>query len=502
MSSSRGKRLKLNTISSLLFQITTIICGFILPRLILGSFGSQVNGLVNSITQFLHIITFLELGVGAVVQSSLYKPLADHDDAQTSKIIRSAGRFFTKIAIILLVYIAILVFFYPVLVNKDFGHIYTATLILAISISSFAQYYFGVVDRLLLSADQRGYIQYTAQTITLILNTAACAVLIKLGASIHVVKLTTSIIYLLRPVALRLYVNQHYKIDRKIDYTGEPIKQKWNGIAQHVAAVVLDQTDIIVLTSLSTLTNVSIYSVYHLVIYGVKNLFLSLTNGFQSLMGEMLAKNETEELKKLFSWTEWLLHTGTVFVFGCTGVLVVPFVSVYTKGITDANYILPLFAVLITIAHAGHCLRLPYNILILAAGHYKQTQGNYIIAAVLNIVISVLTVKVWGLIGVAIGTLCAMLYQTIWMALYDSKHILKISINEFIKHVAVDVLTVAIAGVLTFRIPMRSVSYLSWVLLAIIDAAIWATVIVLVNTIFYREEIKHVIGKLIKSFRR
>lgn len=502
MSSSRGKRLRLNTISSLVFQITTIICGFILPRLILGSFGSQVNGLVNSITQFLHVITFLELGVGAVVQSSLYKPLADHDDAQTSKIIRSAGRFFTKIAIILLGYIAVLVAFYPVLVNKDFGHIYTATLILAISISSFAQYYFGVVDRLLLSADQRGYIQYTAQTITLILNTAACAILIKLGASIHVVKLTTSIIYLLRPVALRLYVNQHYKIDRKINYTGEPIKQKWNGIAQHVAAVVLDQTDIIVLTSLSSLTNVSIYSVYHLVIYGVKNLFLSLTNGFQSLMGEMLAKNETEELKKLFRWTEWLLHTGTVFVFGCTGVLVVPFVSVYTKGITDANYILPLFAVLITIAHAGHCLRLPYNILILAAGHYKQTQVNYIIAAILNIVISVLTVRIWGLIGVAIGTLCAMLYQTVWMAVYDSKHILNTPINEFIKHIVVDVLTVAAAGVLTFRILMHSVSYLSWFLLAIIDAAIWATVIALVNTIFYREEIKHVIGKLIKSFRR
>lgn len=502
MNLSRGKRLRWNTYSSLIFQLTTIICGFILPRLILKSFGSQINGLVNSIMQFLHIITFLELGVGAVVQSSLYKPLSDHDDLQTSKIIRSASRFFTKIAIILLVYIEVLVVLYPILVNKDFGYIYTATLILAISISSFAQYYFGVVDSLLLSADQRGYIQYLTQTATLILNTGACAVLINLGTSIHVVKLTTSIIYLLRPIVLRIYVNRNYRIDRKIEYTGEPIKQKWNGIAQHVAAVVLDQTDVIVLTGLSTLTNVSIYSVYHLVIYGVKNLFLSLTNGFQSLMGEMLAKNETEELKKFFSWTEWLLHTGTVFVFGCTGVLVVPFVSVYTKGITDANYILPLFAVLITIAHAGHCLRLPYNILILAAGHYKQTQGNYIIAAVLNIVISVLTVRIWGLIGVAIGTLCAMLYQTVWMAAYDSKHILNTPINEFIKHIAVDVLTVAIAGVLTFRIPMHSVSYLSWVLLAIIDAVIWAIVIVLVNTIFYRAEMKHVIGKLIKGFRR
>ena len=107
-------------------------------------------------------------------------------------------------------------------------------------------------------------------------------------------------------------------------------------------------------------------------------------------------------------------------------VLLLPFISVYIKGITDANYNVPLFTILITMAHAEHCLRLPYNILILAAGHYKQTQSNYILAAVINIVVSILTVKKWGLIGVAIGTLCAMFYQTIWMAIYDSKNIFNI----------------------------------------------------------------------------
>ena len=72
---SRGKKLALNTITSLVLQVVSVICGFILPRLILESFGSDVNGLVNSITQFLGVITLLDLGVGAVVQSALYKPL-------------------------------------------------------------------------------------------------------------------------------------------------------------------------------------------------------------------------------------------------------------------------------------------------------------------------------------------------------------------------------------------------------------------------------------------
>lgn len=485
----RQKRLALNTVSSLIFQLTTIICGFILPRLILQHFGSEVNGLVNSITQFLQIIAFLELGVGAVVQSSLYKPLADKNDAEISKIIVSAGKFFRRLAEILLIYVIVLLVLYPYIANQNFSHLYSATLIAAMSISSFAQYYFGVVDRLLLTADQHGYIQYTAQTITLIINTIACAILVTIGSSIQIVKLTTSLIYLLRPMYLRIYVNRHYNVNRKIKYDGEPIKQKWNGVAQHIAAVVLDGTDNVVLTVLATLSDVSIYSVYHLVVYGVKQLFTSMTNGIHSLIGELWAKQELDTLNKTFGWMEWLIHTGVTYIFGCTGLLIVAFVQVYTKGVNDANYIRPLFAALITIANAMHCLRLPYNIMILAGGHYKQTQHNYIFVAIINILISVVTVKIWGLIGVAIGTLVAMLYQTIWMALYNSKNLIKWPIQNFIKQMLIDAITILVGYFATRHVTLGSVSYISWVIMAIKIAIIMLFVIVIINLIFYKNRL-------------
>ena len=496
----RGKKLALNTITSLGLQVVSVICGFILPRLILESFGSDVNGLVNSITQFLGVITLLDLGVGAVVQSALYKPLADNDTNMISKIYVSANKFFRRLAEILLVYVVLLMIFYPMLVNKSFGHMYTALLIAAICISSFAQYYFGIVNSLLLNADQRGYIQYVAQIITLILNTFACYIIIKLGASIQIVKLTTSLIFLLRPLFLVFYVKKHYSIDKKITYTEEPIKQKWNGMAQHFASYVLNGTDNIVLTMFSTLGNVSIYSVYNVVIIGVKNALLSVTNGFQSLIGEMLAKKETMKLNAFFGFVEWFLHTGPTLVFGCTGVLIVDFVRVYTYGINDADYIQPLFAVLITIANAGHCLRLPYNILILAAGHYKQTQSNYIIAMILNIVVSIATVKMWGLVGVAIGTLIAMAYQTVWMAKYDSKNIICWPFKNFLKQCGVDAITVIIASLATFKIPMLSVSYVSWFLLAIEVFGIWLIISIVINTIFYRERVLSIFIRVKRRF--
>ena len=56
-------------------------------------------------------------------------------------------------------------------------------------------------------------------------------------------------------------------------------------MAQHVSAVILDGTDNIVLTIFSGLKAVSVYSVYNLVVSGVKQLLLSMTNGIQSLIG-------------------------------------------------------------------------------------------------------------------------------------------------------------------------------------------------------------------------
>ena len=63
------KLLARNTCVSLLYQAITAICGFIMPRLVITYYGTTVNGLINSITQFLGIITYLDLGISAVAVS-------------------------------------------------------------------------------------------------------------------------------------------------------------------------------------------------------------------------------------------------------------------------------------------------------------------------------------------------------------------------------------------------------------------------------------------------
>ena len=315
------KKLILNTILSLLLQVTTVICGFILPRQMLEYYGSDVNGLVQSIAQFLSIVSFLELGVGQVIQSGLYKPLSVGDMDSVSKVLKSGTVYFRKIAFSMLGYILILVVFSPYIFEEKYGWTYTATLILAMGISSFAQYYFGLIDNILLNADQKGYVPFAIKIILNVFNVIILMCLIQQGNTIQVVKIASAAIFLLSPIMVRWYINLNYKINRKIVYTEEPIKQKWNGVAQHIATVVLEGTDVIILTIFSTLTNVSIYSVYSMVIAGVRQLYTSATAGIQSMIGGLWAKGELESIEGVFQGVEIVLHFTVVFLFSCFFVL-------------------------------------------------------------------------------------------------------------------------------------------------------------------------------------
>lgn len=490
------KKLLRNTVTSLLLQFVTVISGFILPRLILEQYGSEVNGLTQSIKQFLGIITFLELGVGQVIQSNLYKPLAKRDHAQISSVLKSGAVFFRKIAYALIAYVVVLVAVYPLMIDHSFQWLYTATLIIAISIGNLAQYYFGIIDKLLLNADQKGYVHYISQIISVVLNAVISVIVIRSGQSIQLVMLCSSLIFLIRPLAVRCYINRRYSIDRKVTYSGEPVRQKWNGIAQHVSAVVLDNTDTIVLTLLSTLSDVSIYSVHFLAISGIKHFYEAATTGVQAAVGSLWASDETDKLNTTFARVEMVLHFVVVFLFCCIGVLIVPFIRVYTDGLTDANYIQPLFAAILTLAYGIRCLRTPYNILILAAGHYKQTQRCHIIAAVLNLCVSVCAVFAWGLVGVAIGTLIAMVYQTAWMMVYNTKNLLCWPWKRIVKQLAADLVAVGAILAATCWIDIGSVSYWGWICMAVPVALIALAITVLTAVAFYGKDIKQMLKSL------
>ena len=491
---SRKKKLFLNTGTAVVNQIATLVCGLIIPRLIIAFYGSTTNGLISSITHFLAFFSMMEMGVSSVVRASLYKPLAENDYDSVSRVLISSRRFFRKIGLLLLVYSAGLMLFFPVLIDHSNGYIGTAVLVGAMAFSSLANYLFGIVYQQLLNADQKSYVQIGASLLTLILNTVFAVVLIYMGASIEVVKVTAALVLLLRPLLLKLYVDRHYNLNFKLKLDGEPIKQKWNGLAQHIAIYVLKHADVVVLTMFSTLENVSIYNVYHLVTNGLQQMIEVMTTGMQALLGNMYVKKENETLDKTFSSFELLMHMGVTILYTIAGIVILPFVKIYTKGVTDANYIVPLFAILIVAANGSYCLRMPYYMMVQAAGHFKETQLSSILEASLNVLISILMVQRFGLVGVAIGTLVAMTYRTVYLAWYLKKNILNRPFAHFLKHIAADILCIGLSILITHFIPVPEISWGSWILISVIVTLIVSAIVIAVNYICFR----HVFASAVK----
>lgn len=498
----RSKRIMKNIFSSLILQIVILVSGLIVPKLIIKSFGSNVNGLISSITQFLSYITLLESGFGPVVKSSLYKPLASKDKNTIKKILKVSEKFFRTISLIFIVYIIVLSIAYPFIINDSFSYIYTFSLVIIISVSTFFEYYFGITYKLYLQANQQTYITSYIQIIVYILNIFMVLLLVKLNVSIHIIKLLSGLIFILRPLMQNLYVKRKYEISLKDVDNDYNLKQKWDGLAQHIAAVIHNNTDMTILTVFTNLTMVSIYSVYNMVIKGVKSIVSSFSLGIDASFGDMIAKGEKENLNDKFNIYEILYNTITTIFYACTLVLIIPFIRVYTMDITDVNYIIPLFGFLIVISEFVWAIRVPYSSLTLSAGHFKQTKRGAWIEAILNIIISILLVIKYGIIGVAIGTLVSMTVRTIEFIYYSNKYILErnifVSVNKLFVVILETILVVFISKLINMQIIN---SYLSWFLYAIFIFIISSIIIVSINYIFYKKEFKQVF-KILKTINK
>lgn len=493
---SRFTKLRLNTYFSLVYQGLLLVTGFILPKLFLTFYGSKVNGLISSIAQFLSFINICDMGISAVVSSAYYRPLAEKNIDQVSSIFKYSKSFFNKIGVILCAYVAGLTVFYPKITGTSFSWEYTATLILAMSVSQFAQYFLGIRYQILINADQKAYIQIVINGGTLLLNSIACVVIMCLGGSIHFVKLSTSIIYLLRPLLMYTYVKKNYKLNNAVGVNSNIIPQKWNGVIQHLAYTINENTDIIVLTLFSTLESVSVYSVYILVTGGIKAIVNACTNSFLPLFGNIIAKEEKELLSKTYGLYEWLIHTIVTLLYTITGILIVPFVLLYTSGITDVSYDEPLFSMLIVMAYAVNCIRSSMHTIIKAAGHYRQTQLASLLEAALNVGISTILVFQFGLVGVAIGTLAATSFFTVYEIVYLKNSILFWNIGNVIKRFAIDALQIVGILILSSFVKVEQSSFFTWTVSAIEVTVFAVLVTAVIQVLFERDEIKLLLNRI------
>ncbi|MDD6812341.1 MAG: polysaccharide biosynthesis C-terminal domain-containing protein [Lachnospiraceae bacterium] len=489
-----GKRMRLknslyNTFFLLIQQLVTAVYGLVIPSLIIKTYGSSVNGVVSSITQFLSYITLLEAGVGGVITAAMYKPLAERNENKLSGIVIATEQFFRKLAKIFIIYLVILAIIYPYFVKDKFDWLFTFTLVLIISISTFVQYYFGITYQMLLGADQKSWIVACIQIISTIISFGVTLLCVYKNTSIHTLKVITTLVYVFRPVAFNYFVKRHYKINRYVEPDNEALKHRWDGLAHHIAYIIHCNTDMTVLTIFSNVLEVSVYSVYYNIVVNIGKVVSSFSSGIKASIGNLIACGKMDSVKQILDEFETLYFMIITIFYTCIIILVVPFVSIYTRGVADVNYCRPTFSILLACAEAAYALRNPYDMVIFASGHFKQTKKGAYEEAFINIAISVILVKRYGIIGVAIGTLVAMLFRVFQYVLYLKNNILFRSPSIFLKKLCLNVLIGFIVVVSSQYISIETKNYFQWAQYAFFVLIYTTSTVFLINIIFYKKEV-------------
>ncbi len=490
----RSKKAMLNIVISMAYQIVALVCGLITPRLILSTFGSTYNGVTSSATQFLSLVSVLRLGISGSTRVALYKTLAKNDKLGTSRIIKATEIYMRKVSIVIALYAVALSFLYPLISHNNLPWYDCTLIILIVSISTFAEYFFGITYSTLITADQREYVRSGIHIFTTILNTILVAVFIRLGANIFVVKLGSAVAYALLPVGMGLYCRKKYQLVRDCEPDDSAIQQRGAVAFHSIANIIHNNTDLVILTLFLDAKVISVYHIYYIVVGRIKTIMTVFTSGLEAAFGNMWAKGEYDTAKKNFRTYEFLMFSFVVVVFSCVGLLILPFVKQYTRGVHDTNYLLLDFAILVTVTEAMFCIRNPYVTMVQAAGKYKETKNGAAMEAVLNIVISLSLVSLIGLNGVIIGTLAANIFRTSQYSWYVSKNIFHRSIFEVVRRflwliVCAALIVAASLPVITWVSGLSLSGWAGWLVMAAIVFIIALAITVIMALIFYRNDL-------------
>lgn len=412
-----------NVFSGFIGQIITIALGIVIPRLFIVNLGSAANGLLSSVGQVLSYLTLLEAGLGGASIQALYKPLANRDTKSINAILSATSEYYKRTGKIYAVCVVIISAIYPLFV-KDFSYATTFGVMALAGIPGVINYYYQGKFRVLLTAEGKSYIISSISTLISVITSVSKIVLLLLGFNLIHLQLAYCVIALLQVVIYHFYFKKSYQW---VNYNASPdygsISKKNSVLIHQISNLVLMNTDVIILTIFTDLRVVSVYTIYNMVFDMINTSVQNVGNSVSYIFGESF-NTDKGKFRSIFSVYETYFFSFSFALYTIAFLLIKPFLLLYTSGVSDISYIDPYLPVLFVVMKLLACSRTPSLNIINVVGMFKETQKSAIIEAVINLTVSIVAVYNFGIYGVVVGTIVALLYRAVYLVVFANKRIL------------------------------------------------------------------------------
>ena len=494
----KSKKILFNTITLLIYTFAKIILNFLLVRLIIKSYGSTINGFNSTILSILNYLNLIEAGVGSATIFALYKPIIEKDKNRINAILSFTNLFFKKVALIMFIILIFIALTYPWLVKDFTDKILGTYIIIVYSIITVSDYIYDSKYRLLFNADQKLYLVNITSMVSYIVSRIASIIMCILQVNFY---LTISMLFLEMLIRMIFTYRYKHKYYSWINLAVIPDKSIWknskNVFIQKVANLIFNSTDILLITTFIGAKQTSVYAVYNLVYNGLANLMRILENSPLASIGQLFAEsNKLEEAKKNYHHYEFFCMMITTIFGCCWNLLIVPFIKIYTKGVTDINYIEYGISILMGLYFLLTYYRMPHAVLINAPGRFKKVKNVYLTEAIINIVTSIILLFLFGTTGVILGSIIALLYSTYSIIKIVYEDVLQEQRSSLYKKMFLNFSLVLLSILLGLWINVKMENLLFFILYAGILFIITVIIVYMVNYIFYKKQVSENVKKI------
>lgn len=483
-------------------QIVTLLLGIIIPKLLIVSYGSEVNGLLSSVRQIFVYVALLEAGIGTASLQALYAPMAKGDTKRTCEIMAATDHYYKRTGILYGIAVLVLSIIYPIIVKSNISMPVVSGVILFQGASGVINYFFQGKFVILLRVDGKSYITTNLTTIVNVVSKLLQIALILAGFNVVVVQFSYFLVSLSQMLYITWYIKRNYYwLDLKVKPDYSSLKQSKNVIIHQISGLIFNNTDILILTYFCGLKTVSVYSLYNLIVSCVSNIIDTLCSSVEFILGQAFNSDKKKFLKLQEVYETYYLAISFSF-FTITLILFQSFIKIYSRGITDTVYVDKYLPYLIVILNVLMYSRRTSSQIINFAGHFKQTQVRSIIESVINLVVSLILVHYIGMYGVLIGTIVALLYRTNDVIIYANCKIIGRKPWKTYRRWLQNSVVMVICVVLINMILPNIDNYFSWFLNAVWIAIVCCLSFFVVDSFFDKESfvfIKNLSVKFLKK---
>lgn len=487
-------------IASTLCQVVVLVCGLILPPLLISQYGSEVNGLLNLVKQLMSYFGIVCLGLGVSAQVALYKPIADNDWKSINAILAAAKHFYNVSGLLFACLIFLSSAIVPFVVDSSIPTLDIVLVILITGIGSISEYVIISKYKVFLSANQKQYINSRITAEGILLNTIVSVLLIKCNCSIIIIQLGSSIVYVLRLLYTIRYVKKNYPF---ISFSAEKpaldkMQNRWSAFSYQLSRMIINLSPMIIVSITASLSDASVFSVYFMVFSSLAMIAGIFSSGLQAPFGDIIAKKETETLKKAFSSFEFLYSLALSICFCCGMLLMISFVGSYIHNDDGVDYIRPWFSFFMCISFFVTNIRIPFTTLVEAKGLFKVNNKYNLWEAVAFIACSIPMVHYWGIIGIAVAGVITGIPRTLHYIIYCRKVFDEV-ISVF-RLLLKSVLTVALSSCLYFVLhPAIGDNVFQWFLYAIPYALLGIISVIVLHIAIDYKALKTLLSRFDKS---